>query len=585
MSADKVSPKIRDSKTTVRAVAEGMSARACLVAAGIIVLFAALLCLPMFLYGAPNGHSIEYNLVWLREFSEQLLEGDVYPRWLVDMNRGAGSPVFFFYGSLPFYISSVGALVCPSCKVVVQLGIGEWLLLALSGLSFFHFARRRFDLMPAVGGALLYMALPYHFEIDLWRRQAIGELATYIFMPLVLHYVDRLSQDEDVVGALAVSYALLLFSHLPTALLFSLALGLYVPLLVWRGNWRLFFARFAAGIALGLLLAGIYLVPALFAEQYISTKKLWTPYFDFHRWFFPGYLSPDPHFTNRLFPILVLTTLIFTLLWVNAFRCRREFGASARLGLRAIGPWLALAALSWFLMTPLSEWLWETAPFLWKVQFPWRMAVVLDVATAITLLYTLQHLRRHRDGISMTVVAVVVALLLYCVYSGRDVVRNLDSLENPGYLAGRDAAVNRGVDAPEYAPAWSNTFADDPKGEIAGMPRVLLEAGKGEVKVLEWEPRHIVMDVNLRDTAELKVRQFYFPGWQAEVMDREIELQIEPSIPAGLLDITAPPGAYRIALKLEPLREEIIGTAISLTGVFLLGLWALFRRRSMPEKS
>ena len=555
-------------------------ARSLLLAALAIVLAAAVLCLPMFLYGAPNGHSIEYNLVWLREFSEQLLEGDVYPRWLVDMNRGAGSPVFFFYGSLPFYICSAGGLLCPSCKAVVQLGIGEWLLLALSGLSFFHFARHRFDLAPAVCGALLYMALPYHFEIDLWRRQAIGELATYIWMPLILHYVDRLSNDEDVVGGLAVAYALLVFSHLPTALLFSVCLGFYVPLLLWRGDWRLFLARFAAGIALGLLLAGIYLVPALFAEQYISTKKLWTPYFDFHRWFFPLARSTDSLFTERLFLVLLLTTLIFALAWLNALRLGRRLGAAVRL--RAIVPWLVFVALAWFLMTPLSRWLWETAPLLWKVQFPWRIAVVLDIATAIALLYSLQALWRFRDGPSLLVVGLTVAVMGYGLYSGRDVVGNLDALENPGFLAGRDAAVNRGVDAPEYAPAWSNTFADDPKGEIATMRRVWVEPGKGEVKVLEWQPRHIVMAVNLRETAELKVRQFYFPGWEAEQMDRELDLKIEPSVPAGLLDITAPAGSYRIALRLQPLRQELIGTAISALGLLLLGLWAWRRRRPGP---
>lgn len=548
-------------------------------AVGAILLIAAVLCLPMLLYGAPNGHSIEYNLVWLREFSEQLLEGNVYPRWLVDMNRGAGSPVFFFYGSLPFYISSVGALVCPSCKVVVQLGIGEWLLLALSGLAFFHFARRRFDLVPAVFGALLYMALPYHFEIDLWRRQAIGELSTYIWMPLVLHYVGKLSVGEDAIGGLAVAYALLLFSHLPTALLFSVCLGVYVLLLVWRNEWRVFLARFALGIGCGVLLAGIYLVPALFAEQYISTTKLWTPYFDFHRWFWPGADSPDPRFTGRLFPILELTTVIFAAFWLNAYRCRRELGACAHLGLRAIGTWLAFAGFAWFLMTPLSVWVWETAPFLWKVQFPWRIAVVLDVATAVISLYTLQLLQRRRDGVSLAVVGIATALLLFCVYSGRDVVRNLDSLENPGYLAGRDAAVSRGVDAPEYAPAWSKTFADDPKGEIASMPRVRLDPAKGEVEVVEWEPRHIVMWVNLREPAELKVRQFYFPGWEAEKMDGEIELKIEPSVPAGLLDISAPAGRYRIALKLEPLPQELAGGAISALGLLLLWLWARRRAR------
>ncbi len=569
------------------------------------MLVAALVCLPMFLYGAPNGHSIEYNLVWLREFSAQLREGDLYPRWLIDMNRGAGSPVFFFYGSLPFYIASAGSALCESCRLVVQLALGEWLIVGFSGIAFFVFARARFGAAPAFVVALFYMVLPYHFEIDLWRRQAIGELASYIWMPLVLHCVDRLAAGQKAVGGLAFAYAFLLFSHLPTALLFSIGLGLYVLIYAWHGQWRDLLWRFALALGLGLLLASVYLVPALFAEQYINAKNLWTPYFDFHRWFFPGTASPDPHFTGRLWPVLELTTGLFVLAWSHAYLTARPRGNNSRQDdsneaharrpelpvdradmnrglLQAAG----FALLAWFFMSPLSTLVWETAPFLWKVQFPWRMAVVLDLACALAALHSLRELFERRDVASVSVAAVLALLLGFCLFSGRDVVGNLDSLENKGYLAGRDAAVARGVDAPEYTTVWSKTFADDPKGEIAKMPRAeVVPAASGSVAVTQWEPRLIVLNVELKNAAAIEVRQFYFPGWRAnydEIVvdgdgaDRKIPLTLGPSQPSGLLRIQAPAGRYSIMLNLEPLTQEWVGMALSGVGLFGVLLCARF---------
>ncbi len=133
----------------------------------IIVVIGALVCLPTFIYGAPNGHSIVYNLVWLREFSAQLAGGELYPRWLLDVNEGAGSPAFFFYAPVPFYIASFGAAFCTSCDISIKLAVGEWLLFISSGVAFYAFARHVAKPWPAILSALLYMLLPYHLEIYL----------------------------------------------------------------------------------------------------------------------------------------------------------------------------------------------------------------------------------------------------------------------------------------------------------------------------------------------------------------------------------------------------------------------------------
>src|SRR5690606_40232705 len=107
-----------------------------LIATVVLFALAALACAPMLWLGASNGHSIIYNLVWMKDFAAQLAQGDWYPRWLMHLNHGAGSPVFYFYGPLPFYIAAMPALLLAGSKLTIQLAFAEWLLIALSGLAF-----------------------------------------------------------------------------------------------------------------------------------------------------------------------------------------------------------------------------------------------------------------------------------------------------------------------------------------------------------------------------------------------------------------------------------------------------------------
>ncbi len=115
-------------------------------------------------WGPPGGHSIGLNVIWLDAFSRQLLSGDLYPRWLVDLNEGTGSPVFFFYGPLPFYLASICAWLFGSTSpTMIQLAIAESLFVTASGLSFYLLARKHVPIGQATAAALLYMWLPYHF--------------------------------------------------------------------------------------------------------------------------------------------------------------------------------------------------------------------------------------------------------------------------------------------------------------------------------------------------------------------------------------------------------------------------------------
>src|SRR5919197_712287 len=141
----------------------------------------------------------------------------------------------------------------------------------------------------ALYGAVGYMAAPYHL-LDHYYRGAYAELAAYVVLPLIALSIRRVAEGQRLAPIfLALSYAALPMTHLPTALLISLtALPLYVLYRGWRlGAPRLafgFFVRCAFGGALGLGLASIYLVPALGLQQWIPADPFWISYYHVDRW-------------------------------------------------------------------------------------------------------------------------------------------------------------------------------------------------------------------------------------------------------------------------------------------------------------
>lgn len=66
-----------------------------------------LFAIPAFVNVYLAGHDFFFHVMFSHHFTEQLWQGDLYPRWMQQMNAGFGSPIFFFYAPLPYYITSL----------------------------------------------------------------------------------------------------------------------------------------------------------------------------------------------------------------------------------------------------------------------------------------------------------------------------------------------------------------------------------------------------------------------------------------------------------------------------------------------
>jgi uncharacterized membrane protein len=181
---------------------------------GLIFLFSMLVALPNWVKGFyPHGHDSIWHAQWAFHFSNQFMQGELYPRWLMDMNGGLGSPAFFYYPPVPYWITSLIRLVCPGDMSVWRLlGYSATLGMILSAWTAFFFLRSLVNKSwTAFMGACLYLIMPFHSTVDLYQRCAFAEFWAFAWLPLILFFVRRLQQGRSKAWlGLALNYALLI---------------------------------------------------------------------------------------------------------------------------------------------------------------------------------------------------------------------------------------------------------------------------------------------------------------------------------------------------------------------------------------
>ena len=521
----------------------------------VTLVLALVLLAPSLVLGTLSGHSSAQNLTWAAQFAEQLRAGVVYPRWLPDSFDGLGSPAFYFYPPLPFWIDGmVDLLTFGALPVIARLPVTWAVLLWASGLAMYAWLRSETaNKRIALWGALAYMAAPYHLY-DHYTRGALAEFAAYVFLPLVLLSIRRPVW-------LALSYAGLLLSHLPTAMLVTIIVVIPFVLLRLR-DWRALMAA-AAGGSLGLGLAAIYLVPALTLQSWISAEQLWTAFYDARRWllFVPSRWPEE--FTMQVVVPLAIAYGIACLTVLAFFRAR------------APAVFFALVALVCLaLMAGVVPWFWEV-PLFAKVQFPWRLLVAVEFAV-VTALSVASVDRLRRPGLVLlaaAAIATVPALRVLVHDTGVRIAFN------------RTGRTLTQQDAKEYEP-HGFPLGDSPSYEqlglqpLAGVPLISCVPQPRTCQARAGRFGVLTVEVDADRPTSVVLRRFFFPAWHIEP-----EAVIAPTPDYRLVQFDASPGRQTYRLERRTLPAELWGWAISGTSLVLLGLWGLISRSSARRET
>jgi hypothetical protein len=305
----------------------------------VIVLVAAILCTPCLLVGIPAGVDSSIHVTYQYSFSHQFWNGDLYPRWLADANKGFGSPIFFIQFPLPYFAT---ALLRPimsfpptATREAHELGVYCFLTLAAAGLAARAWFRHRCSPVASSLAAIAYISFPYILGQALYYRMALGELSTFVWMPAALALCDRaLLRRYGVLSALGVVFALLVLSNALTGLLFIPVILLYV-IVSERPADMSFVKRIAPvllALALGIGVAAIYVFPLVAYQRLFDLNRLVTnhPYTELGRSLL--FVSARDMFANQIAVPGMISAICLTLI-VARYVWRADVTFVSRLGM------------------------------------------------------------------------------------------------------------------------------------------------------------------------------------------------------------------------------------------------------------
>lgn len=505
----------------------------------------------------------------------EVARGDIYPRWLSAGCYGLGLPVLNFYSPLFYlvtgYLHALGMALIPLLKV--QCGslflAGSW--------GMFLWVRRHCGTFGALVAATVYMFLPYHF-LDLYVRGALPEFAALALMPYLFHALDLSfaveSRRRGIVQT-AVTSAAIVLTHNLSALMIAPFAVLYF---FWQGGGAKASVKntlaAAVGPLLGLGLSAFYWLPVFAEQKYLQNFKETVTagashyagnFLEPSQWVSPfwGYGVRHEGLSFQVGYLLLACVAIGAVAAFSAARSCRSFGLAT----------FVLACCALFLTTASAAPLYELAPALQYIQFPWRFLgpATMFLAAFSGLILHGAPMWQHRR---LPAVVVLVILALSVALSGKQRMvkerlhadfavweRDTLRLKKIGVLGFQN----------EFFPRWASW---EQLTQFHGIQEpVLTSSWTGDVNDAGSRVSFRIRTMNAG--ADTVVPRLYFPGWRAEVDGKPVEVG---HTPAGLISLRIPPGEHDVTVRFGSTWPRIAGWIIAIVAGALIFIPGALRR-------
>lgn len=509
---------------------------------------------PAVLWGIPSNLDLTNHFRFTLPFYDAIVSGDFYPSWLAESNGGYGDPSFRFYPPALYYLLAASRFL-----------IGNWydatlvvfiVLSIVSGLGIYLWSRSFLSSQTAAWAGIFYALAPYHIN-QLYQAAMLAEWAGSAVLPFVFAFVDRVCQrgkPRDIAG-LAVSYGLLLFTHLPLAVIGSMALLVYALVRLESPGKLLKLAKLSLGVFLGLSLSAVYWVTMISEVDWIAGDRLQASSLPgFSRNFVLSSISPE-NLTVWWVNILTLMTL-FLCAPAILFLFRKSTAER-----RIVRPIILVTAFALFMSLPLSWPIWRVVRPLQETQFPWRWLAIFSMGASIVAAAALPlvmsavfKLDRTKRLLIFGAMAISVAFTLShsvreAVYFSRTKFESM-------------ATNVRGTQSLNY---WLAPWAPPNPRK---MPTEV-EVADRHVTVTSWQPEQRRFSIDAGTATEARIRTFYYPHWIARNETGILPTRADKD---GALLISVPQQATSVELDFrEPARTKFSTTA-SLSGLIIIGI-------------
>ncbi|HQY91606.1 hypothetical protein [Caldilinea sp.] len=559
-----------------------------------------------------DAHDGRHSVFFLQMFDASIRDGALWPRWALHHNQGLGYPTFLIQAPLGFYGAEIFVLLGATITTAVKLA---WLAGALAGAWGMYrlviawlrgeaanvwentggMARLldgvRLDgvRLAAVAAGLIYTYLPYHF-VGLYVRGALADTLLLAWLPWLILVFDRLLVRGAVPGwprrlgvaALVLAGALLThaFALLSIAPL-VITLVLFRLIQQWRQRGFPLRTTLLAGAAggLALLLYAVFLIPLLTEGQYLDQQVYVSNTYDYRNHFvqlgqffspFWGFgYSDDPAGANDGMSFQ-LGSLAVILAIAALFVVRRALQARAEMTyLLVIGGGLL------FVMSPLSQPLWEAIPPLAVIQFPWRLLALAGfVFSALggLVLWNLlpSSLPGPRAEGGLIVMSLLAMLASYPYIQAQ--ISPVEPWREDGravYQFEREHPDMFGytvwVTAPFTTTVLSAAFAApdyvEHQGDAPTQGRLEIVRGEGRVTESHVGGSSAGGSVEMSTPGAVRLNVYYFPGWAVTVDGQPVEIAPDPVF--GAIQFDLPTGSHRIDARFGETPVRMIAMLIS----------------------
>lgn len=565
--------------------------------------------------GLPNGPDVLYHSYRVAEMNRSWQHGLLFPRWAEGLYLGYGSPLFHFYASLTYYITSLlhfvfnlGALHALRTLLLVSL------LACSSGM--YLFARRRVGSLGGLIAGLVYVYSPYLMYTEAYARGTYPELLAFAIFPWLLWRADAV-RDRPSSGNMLFLFLLqiaLINSHNLMAITLTgitLAWITFETLIQQLNreashvNWQSA-AWAVVAILLGIGAASSFWLPIVLESDTVHLQNLTVAGLLDYR---DGLvrledllaLPPihDAGAINGLSELKILGIAQVSLslvglasaawLYVRGFRSRHP---QCFLGT----VFFALFALLMVLMIlPQSLPLWENVRPLQFLQFPWRLLGPVAACLAILAGLNGLWLERLESRGRISVTAMVVALPILTViplfyvpewhhmtldtsiaaYHGEETARRQLGTTFTGEFSPRDVHT-----VPDPTFDLLRDYADG--YPIDKLNRSLLPAG-ASAESLRNSPQSLEWRISTDTAFTAEIYNFYWLGWRVEVNGQNVE--ITPSPHHGLITFDFPAGDHHLRVFLGSTPARDLAEMTSLFSIILFaGVVVLRRKRPIAAR-
>ena len=556
-----------------------------------------------------------------------------------ELTLGYGYPMLNYYSPGVYYLAEAFQLA--SVSTFRSLHLVALTAAVLGAAGAYVLGGTAFS-QPLAGVvlAVAYVAAPYPFVTNLYNRAAFPEAMGLALLPWVLAAGTVAARRRTPLAVLALGALLagLVLAHSLTALVGAGVLVLWVGATLLdapAGTRRSGALRAGAGIALGLALSAGFWLPVLLEGGAVHTELASGGTLSFRPWLFdplsPGPIEPvidtqapfrltgGPIDLNWVYPhansqvpgpikpglAQALFLAVAAAAWFPVWLGRRLSGppptadgaptASPAAPFPAARVWLSLVLCltCWFLNTTWSDGIWESAPLLHVLQFPWRLYGPFSLALAFAGTALFAWLSRH--GRQQWLLALfLVTFVAVNGRAGHPLEGRLSFDQGSwGTFAGRlrgqegefvwSGTLSGGEFLPrtvllpeEKPPRWSWKGAFESRypsgGWIAG--RVWPLDSAVEVRQVWDRPTWTATRVSVSGDAPARVafRTLVFPGWRAYVDGHPVALQPAPyddlvGLGHGFAVVSVPPGEHDVQIALGATAPRTAGALLALAGL------------------